>query len=216
MRKFITLLLILLLVFSLFAPVYAEEKAEKSAPAEDAGDAGEELDPKLEAMLDWAVEIAEDDSHGYSQSNRYGPDYDCTSFVCTALIEGGFALERFLSPAGMVRELPKLGFAVYRKGETEPRRGDILVEIGVHAEISLGDGACVAAHQNYGHSRSGDKSGKEIDCRSPEDKPCWFCKKAQYDYIIRYEALELAAARKLLEIQKTLFSDMDKIISVQE
>lgn len=200
MRKIITLLLTLLLVSGLFVPAFAAEgKPEKSFLTEDAEDAGEELDPKVEAMLAWAVEIAEDDTHGYSQSNRYGPDYDCTSFVCTALMEGGFALERYLSPRGMVRELPALGFAVYRKGETEPRRGDILVELGVHAEICLGDGACVAAHQNYGHSRTGDRSGREIECRSPEGNKCYFCQKAQYDYIIRYEALEVAAAQQLLQ-----------------
>lgn len=207
MRKFITLLLTLLLVFSLFCPAYAtEEKSETSTPVENAESEGEKLDPRVEAMIAWAVEIAEDDSHGYSQNNRYGPDYDCTSLVCTALTEGGFALERFLSPGGMVRELPKLGFAVYRKNETEPQRGDILVEIGVHAEICLGDGACVAAHQNYGHSRSGDKSGKEIECRSPEGSKCYFCAKAQYDYILRYEGPNLAeGGAKLLEaLQKVL------------
>ena len=194
MRRLITLLLTLLLVFSLFVPAYAAEKdTEDLVVAAEP----EPLDPKVEAMLAWALEIAEDDSHGYSQNNRYGPDYDCTSFVCTALVEGGFALERFLSPGGMVRELPALGFAVYRKGETEPQRGDILVEIGVHAEISLGDGCCVGAHQDYGHSRTGDKSGHEIEYRTPDsEKKCWFCKKAQYDYILRYEALEVEAARR--------------------
>ncbi len=209
MRKIITLLLTLLLVFCLFAPaVAAEEQTETPIPSEGSEEAGEKLDPKVEAMVAWAIEIAEDDSHGYSQNNRYGPDYDCTSFVCTALLEGGFQLERFLSPRGMVRELPSLGFAVYRKGETEPRRGDILVELGVHAEISLGDGCCVGAHQDYGHSRTGDRSGKEIECRTPDgDSRCWFCKKAQYDYILRYEALELAAQReRMLEVLKRVFS----------
>ena len=213
MRRIFILLLTLLLVSGLAVPAFAAAgKPEKAFSAEAAEDVGEELDPKVEAMIAWAVGIAEDDSHGYSQSNRYGPDYDCTSLVCTALMEGGFALKTYLSPSGIVRELPALGFAVYRKGETEPRRGDILVEIGVHAEICLGDGACVAAHQNYGHSRTGDGSGREIDCRDPESGTCWFCKKAQYDYIIRYEALELAAAQQLLqETLKLLAASAEQI-----
>ena len=197
MRKIITLFLTLLLLFSLFIPAFAAEKTKEHTEEES-----EPLDPKVEAMLAWAMEIANDDTHGYSQNNRYGPDYDCTSFVCTALREGGFQLEGYLSPRGMVRELPALGFAVYRKGETEPRRGDILVEIGVHAEFCMGDGCCVGAHQRYDR-RSGDSTGHEIEYRTPEGFKCWFCKKAQYDYIIRYEALEIEAERlRALESMK--------------
>ena len=195
MRNLITLLLTLLLVFSLLTPVCTAE-AFREKPIEETASEAESLDPKVEAMIDWAVETAGDNSHGYSQNNRYGPDYDCTSFVCTALMEGGFALDRFYSTRGLARELPKLGFAVYRKGETEPQRGDILVKFGVHAEICLGDGCCVAAHQDYDR-RSGDRKGHEIEYRTPDsEKKCWFCKKAQYDYILRYEALEVEAARQ--------------------
>ena len=31
-----------------------------------------------------ALEIAADDSHGYDQANRWGPDYDCSSLVISA------------------------------------------------------------------------------------------------------------------------------------
>ena len=209
MQRTITLLLTLLLVFSLLVPVYAAEygSGDLAVPVET-----EPLDPKIEAVIAWAMETAADDTHGYSQNNRYGPDYDCTSFVCTALMESGFALDRYLSPRGMVRELPALGFAVYRKGETEPQRGDILVEFGVHAEICMGDGCCVGAHQDYGHRRTGDKSGHEIEYRTPvSEKKCWFCKKAQYQYILRYEALEVEAERlRVMEAQiqaKNFLSD---------
>ena len=34
------------------------------------------------SWVDWAVSVAKDDKHGYSQPNRGGdPDYDCSSFV---------------------------------------------------------------------------------------------------------------------------------------
>ena len=43
------------------------------------------------SWVDWAVSIAKDDSHGYSQPNRGGdPDYDCSSFVWAALRHAGF------------------------------------------------------------------------------------------------------------------------------
>lgn len=43
----------------------------------------------VKAVL-WACGIALDASHGYDQANRYGPDYDCSSFVAASLIQGGF------------------------------------------------------------------------------------------------------------------------------
>ena len=134
-----------------------------------------------------AVETAEDDSHGYSQRVRFGPSYDCTSFVCTALMEGGFALESYVCTGGLLTELPKLGFTVYRSRETEAVRGDILIRLGKHAEICMGDGGCVAAHQDY-DGRSGDSTGREIQYRKAgELYGCPFCRYRQYDYIIRYE-----------------------------
>lgn len=44
---------------------------------------------KIEKALQWAINIANDNSHGYSQSNRWGPDYDCSSFVISALKAAG-------------------------------------------------------------------------------------------------------------------------------
>ena len=41
---------------------------------------------------EWALQIANDDSHGYSQCNRTGPDYDCSSLVWYSLVYGaGFS-----------------------------------------------------------------------------------------------------------------------------
>ena len=81
----------------------------------------------------------------------------------------------------------KMELTVYRKGETEPQRGDILVKFGVHAEICMGDGGCVAAHQDY-DGYSGDRTGHEIEYRpGGSDYGCPFCKYEQYNYILRYE-----------------------------
>ena len=46
--------------------------------------------PSIQVAINWAIEIANDNTHGYSQANRYGPDYDCSSFVAAALRQGGF------------------------------------------------------------------------------------------------------------------------------
>lgn len=44
--------------------------------------------------VSWALEIAKDDSHTYSQSVRWGPSYDCSSFVITAFEKAGLSLRK--------------------------------------------------------------------------------------------------------------------------
>ena len=43
----------------------------------------------VESAISWAVSIANDNSHGYSQINRWGPDYDCSSLVISAFRNAG-------------------------------------------------------------------------------------------------------------------------------
>lgn len=42
--------------------------------------------------VEWALGIARDDSHGYSQSVRWGPSYDCSSFVISAFEQAGISV----------------------------------------------------------------------------------------------------------------------------
>lgn len=152
--------------------------------------AGEEeedaLDPKMEAALAWAIQAAEDPSHGYSQGNRFGPNYDCSSFVSKALMEGGFELDTFLSTYTMIPALSQLGFTVYYRGQVTLQRGDILLNPVQHAEFYMGDGACLGAHQDYDW-RSGDSTGKEIQYR---EDGCSFCNWGNYSCVLRYERVD--------------------------
>ena len=43
----------------------------------------------IEKAVEWAVATANDNSHGYSQVDRWGPDYDCSSFVIQAYEQAG-------------------------------------------------------------------------------------------------------------------------------
>ena len=43
----------------------------------------------VERAIDWAIAIANDNTHGYSQQVRWGPDYDCSSFVISAFRSAG-------------------------------------------------------------------------------------------------------------------------------
>ena len=45
---------------------------------------------KTESAVQWAINIANDNRHGYSQANRWGnPDYDCSSLVISAWQQAG-------------------------------------------------------------------------------------------------------------------------------
>ena len=43
----------------------------------------------IDNAVQWATDIANDDSHWYSQDVRWGPHYDCSSFVITAYQNAG-------------------------------------------------------------------------------------------------------------------------------
>ena len=49
----------------------------------------------IEKTVQHMVDLANDDKHGYSQVNRYGPDYDCSSSISESLIVGGFNVSKF-------------------------------------------------------------------------------------------------------------------------
>ena len=141
------------------------------------------LDSRVEAAIQWAISIANDNSHGYSQANRNGPDYDCSSFVSTAFKKGGFSVSGSLNTSSMKAAFEKAGFTSYKKGDVSIQRGDILLKPGSHVELYLGDNTCVAAHSDY-DGKTGDGNGKEIQVRTKNY--CTFCKQANYTYVLRY------------------------------
>ena len=78
MKKFLSVFLILILVCSM-AIIPANSLNVTTAT--------------IEKAVKWAENTAADDSHGYSQYNRWGnPDYDCASFVISAFRSAGFYL----------------------------------------------------------------------------------------------------------------------------
>ena len=47
----------------------------------------------IDDAVAWAKKIAEDDTHGYDQTNRWEPDYDNSSFIISAWEESGVAVK---------------------------------------------------------------------------------------------------------------------------
>lgn len=120
----------------------------------------------------WAKQIADDDSHGYSQVHRNGdPDYDCSSLVYYALKNAGFDVGSYaFNTSGEPAVLEKAGFERHdwtKVGDLQT--GDIVWRDG-HTEIYMGDGKFVGAHhdENGGitGSKGGDQTGDEISVTS--------------------------------------------------
>lgn len=139
----------------------------------------------------WAVGIAQDDSHGYSQSNRWEPDYDCSSLVISAYEQAGVPVkEAGATYTGNMRAaFKKCGFSVliYRSGMTLVR-GDILLNERHHTAMYLGDGRVVHASINEKGTITGgapgDQTGKEICVRS------FYTPSYGWDYVLRYKESE--------------------------
>lgn len=118
-----------------------------------------------ESAVQWAVNIANDKSHGYSQAHRNGPDYDCSSLVITAYKKAGAKVGGATYTGNMKSEMTKYDFKWIpwsQIGSTSKlQRGDILWKNG-HTEMYIGNNKNVGAHQDYGNPKTGDQNGKEI------------------------------------------------------
>lgn len=126
-----------------------------------------------EKALAWALQIASDQSHGYSQQSRWGPNYDCSSFSISAYRTGaGLPIDiNVVNYTGNLQNLTRYGFkdvtsTVNFSTGSGLQNGDILYYhisgTNGHAAIYAGNGKIVHARgQSYGSSASGDQ-GSEI------------------------------------------------------
>ena len=143
--------------------------------------------------VSWAVGIAQDDSHGYSQYKRWGPDYDCSSLVISAYEQAGIPVkEAGATYTGNMRAaFQKCGFSVlfYRSGMTLVK-GDILLNERRHTAMYIGDGRVVHASINEKGTITGgapgDETGKEICVRS------FYTPSYGWDYVLRCKESEVA------------------------
>lgn len=135
----------------------------------------------------WAVNIANDNSHGYDQIGRWGPDYDCSSLVISAYEQAGVKVkEAGATYTGNMRTaFVKCGFNAipYKKGMTL-YKGDVLLNEKHHTALYIGDGQIVQASCNEKggiyNGKDGDQTGREIATgRFYEYSKGW-------DYVLRY------------------------------
>lgn len=142
-----------------------------------------------EKALRWMLDLAADQSHGYSQQPRWGPDYDCSSAVISSFKHAGVPLTCTYT-GNMKQDFLKHGFKdVTRQCNLQNcvgmLPGDVLLnENGRgtsgngHAAMYAGGGKVVHARgQSYGSSKTGDQ-GTEIAVTAYRNHP--------YDVVLRY------------------------------
>ena len=130
-----------------------------------------------EKALKWATDTANNDTHGYSQASRWGPDYDCSSFIISAYENAGLKVkEAGASYTGnMKTALLRCGFtALPDLPVSSLVPGDVLLNEQHHAVMYVGNGKVVAARSSDGFPQRGDQSGREICVQDWYDYP-WDC-----------------------------------------
>ena len=163
-----------------------------------------------QTALKWMIDLASDQTHGYSQQSRWGPDYDCSSAVISAYQAAGVPVKsRGATYTGNMRSVfLGCGFKDVTKqcnlatgAGMQP--GDVLLnEFGAgtsgngHAAMYAGDGKMVHARgQSYGSSKTGDQ-GTEIAVTPYKNHP--------FELVLRYGGAEPAPAYIVGECSVTL------------
>lgn len=136
----------------------------------------------IDTALDWVLTTAKDNSHGYDQSNRWGPNYDCSSLIISAFKKAGISLSCTYT-GNMFADMTEHGFTDVTSrinlfsglGLIE---GDVLLNHKSHTALYIGNGQIVQASINekgtVSGGMSGDQTGKEIGIRSYYNYP-WDC-----------------------------------------
>lgn len=142
----------------------------------------------IQDAVAWARQIAADDSHGYDQTNRWGADYDCSSFVISAYKAAGVPLECTYT-GDMRGDMLRRGFAdvtasVNLLTGAGVQEGDVLLNYARHTALAIGGGRIVQASINERGAATGgtpgDQTGREIYERTYYNYP-WDC-------VLRYTA----------------------------
>ena len=136
------------------------------------------------SALDWMLNLARDDSHGYDQQYRWGErgDYDCSSAVISSYKQAGVPLSCTYT-GDMRQDMLRHGFqdvtgSVNRSNGSGMLPGDVLLNEAHHTAMFVGDGLEVEASVNERGGATGgqpgDQTGREILVRAYRNYP-WDC-----------------------------------------
>lgn len=164
------------------AKAKAEAEAAATAAAAAAPATASGVAPGVQGAMDWAIGIANDNTHGYSQGSRWGsPDYDCSSLLIQAYQNAGIPVKDAGATytGNMIPAFQSCGFTwIPGNPSVESLQpGDVLLNIQSHTEMYVGNGQLVGAHFD-GDGYSGDATGDEINVGGYYDYP--------WDGVLRY------------------------------
>ena len=143
----------------------------------------------IEEACNYMIDLATDDTHGYSQYNRWLPDVDCSSSIILAYEQTGVKKAGATYTGNMRAAFVKCGFEAipYKKGMTLIR-GDVLLNEKHHTCLYLGNKKIVQAScsETGGITgRTGDQTGREVAIGNFYE----FSK--GWDYVLRYKEQEV-------------------------
>lgn len=157
---------------------------------------------KIGAAVELARCMAADEKHGYDQSHRWGPDYDCSSLIITVWEQAGVPVRTSgATYTGNMREVfLRCGFADVT-GEVSLgdgrglEAGDVLLNHRNHTAMMVDKYNLVQARINelgtVTGGQTGDQNGGEIAVRSYYNYP-WDC-------VLRYREHEGATEENAAE-----------------
>lgn len=142
-----------------------------------------------EKAVEWALNIARDDTHGYDQASRWGPDYDCSSLVISAYKRAGVPLTCTYT-GNMRSNMLDNGFIQVNDVNLATgaglQVGDVLLNVVHHTAMYVGNGKIVHAAGNERGGATGgqpgDQTGKEISTTGYFNFP--------WNYVLRYARKE--------------------------
>lgn len=125
---------------------------------------------RVHKFIDEAIRIAEDDSHGYSQLNRWGPGFDCSSLAYHCATVAGYNVPtsgtRYSET--VIEHFTKAGWRCdeFDGNLYDLDPGDILLNFKNHVAIYIGNGQLVEASCDENGDivgpKHGDQTGEEI------------------------------------------------------
>lgn len=140
---------------------------------------------RVEKATTWLEERAADPRNGYSQTNRWGPDFDCSSFIITAWEQAGVPVKSRgatytgnMKPAFIKAGFKEITNSVDLASGSGLHRGDVLLNAVNHTAMYIGNGKVVHARSSEGNNIPGDQSGNEIRVQ-----PYW---NYPWDCVLRY------------------------------